>query len=557
LDGAEAVKRVLWTLAILLGLCGVPGAEGGFRFVDVAAEAGIDFRHQNGAEGKRYLPETYGSGVAFLDFDGDGLLDLYLVNGGRLPGLSAAPEATNALYRNEGSGRFGDVTEAAAVGDRGYGMGVAVGDYDNDGDPDLYATNFGANALYRNEGSGRFGDATEAAGVGDRGWSTSAAFADVDLDGDLDLFVGNYLDYPTQDPRVCRVGNSEERLYCDPRKFAGQVDRLYLNEGASGDWSFVDRTEEYGLLSTEGKELGVVFGDYDADGDPDLYLANDMAPNMLYRNDGDRFVEKGLASGTSLNDEGGVEAGMGVDMADADGDGRLDLFVTNFQWESNTLYRNLGNGFFFDATVLAGITKASMAYLGFGTGFFDVDNDGDLDLFIANGHVYDNVEKVDRAASYAQRNQLLENQGRGSFVERGDRGPGLELVQVSRGAAFGDMDNDGDVDIAVNNANDRPALLRNDGGNTGGWLGLELRGVASNRDAIGARVEVRVGDRVLVREVRRSASYLSASDPRLLIGLGDRERAERVQISWPTGAVQVLEKVPGNQYLVIAENENR
>ena len=455
---------------MVLLLCCSAAAES--RFVDIAQSAGVDFVHRSGATGARYLPETYGAGVAFLDYDGDGALDLYLVNSGRLPELSNEPEAANALFRNE-VGRFADVTDAAGVGDRGYGMGAAVGDYDNDGWADLYVTNFGANALFRNEGVGRFADVTATADVGCPGWGTSAAFADVDLDGDLDLFVGNYLDYPTEDPLVCRIGNSEERLYCDPRKFDGQVDRLYINEGRA----FADRTAEYGLVSTAGKELGVVFGDYDQDGDPDLYLANDLVPNMLYRNDGVRFVDRGLASGTSLNDEGAVEAGMGVDMADADGDGDLDLFVTNFQWESNTLYSNLGGGFFADATVASGITRASMAFLGFGTGFFDCDNDGDLDLFVANGHVYDNVKKVDRAAEYAQRNQVLENDGAGTFVERGERGPGLALVQVSRGSAFGDIDSDGDLDIAVNNSNERPALLRNDADSCAdGWgLGCRVR----------------------------------------------------------------------------------
>ena len=531
------------------------GAAG--RFVNIAQQAGIDFEHQSGAEGQRYLPETYGSGVAFIDVDRDGLMDVYLVNAGRLPQLANVKKVRNSLYHNEDGGRFRDQTEEFGVGDTGYGMGAVVGDYDNDGWADLYVTNFGPNVLYRNGGEVGFVNVTKNAEVGDEGWSTSGAFADVDLDGDLDLFVGNYLAYPTEDPTVCRIGNSEERLYCDPRKFSGQVDRLYINKGGVADWRFDDRTEAFGLKSVKGKELGVVFGDCDEDGDLDLYLANDMAPNMLYRNDGDRFVEKGLASGTSLNDEGGVEAGMGVDMADADGDGRLDLFVTNFQWESNTLYRNLGQGFFFDATISSGITKASMAYLGFGAGFFDYDRDGDLDLFIANGHVYDNIEKVDKAASYRQRNQLLENNGKGGFIEAENSGSGLALQQVSRGTAFADIDNDGDLDIAVNNSNDKPALLRNDSGSDGDWLGLLLHGNKSNRDAIGARVAVRTADRVMVREVRRNASYLSASDPRLIFGLLENEVVTQVEIRWPSGIVQVLHDAPGGKYLVIEEGIDR
>ena len=535
---------------MVLLLCCSAAAES--HFVDIAQSAGVDFVHHSGATGARYLPETYGSGAAFLDYDGDGALDLYLVNSGRLPELSNEPETANALFRNEGAGHFSEQTAQAGVGDRGYGMGATVGDYDNDGWADLYVTNFGPNALFHNRGEGRFADVTATADVGCPGWGTSAAFADVDLDGDLDLFVGNYLDYPTEYPLVCRIGNSEERLYCDPRKFDGQVDRLYINEGGA----FADRTADFGLVSTAGKELGVVFGDYDQDGDPDLYLANDLVPNMLYRNDGPRFVNRGLASGTSLNGEGVAEAGMGVDMADADGDGDLDLFVTNFQWESNTLYSNLGGGFFADATVASGITRASMAFLGFGTGFFDCDNDGDLDLFVANGHVYDNVEKVDRSAEYAQRNQLLENVGAGIFVDRSDRGLGLALVQVSRGAAFGDIDNDGDLDIAVNNSNERLALLRNDADDRG-WLGLRLRGTASNRDAIGARIALTTGGSTLVREVRRNASYLSSHDPRVLFGLGDAEVAERIEIRWPSGAVQVVENLSGRQYVSIEEDTSR
>jgi hypothetical protein len=549
--------RPIWGGVLLSCFCLVTMAGAAGRFVNIAQQAGIDFEHQSGAEGQRYLPETYGSGVAFIDVDRDGLMDVYLVNAGRLPQLANVKKVRNSLYHNEDGGRFRDQTEEFGVGDTGYGMGAVVGDYDNDGWADLYVTNFGANVLYRNGGEVGFVNVTKNAEVGDEGWSTSGAFADVDLDGDLDLFVGNYLAYPTEDPTVCRIGNSEERLYCDPRKFSGQVDRLYINKGGVADWRFDDRTEAFGLESVKGKELGVVFGDCDEDGDLDLYLANDMAPNMLYRNDGDRFVEKGLASGTSLNDEGGVEAGMGVDMADADGDGRLDLFVTNFQWESNTLYRNLGQGFFFDATISSGITKVSMAYLGFGTGFFDYDRDGDLDLFIANGHVYDNIEKVDKAASYRQRNQLLENNGKGGFIEAENSGSGLALQQVSRGTAFADIDNDGDLDIAVNNSNDKPALLRNDSGSDGDWLGLLLHGNKSNRDAIGARVAVRTADRVMVREVRRNASYLSASDPRLIFGLLENEVVAQVEIRWPSGIVQVLHDAPGGKYLVIEEGIDR
>ena len=529
-------------------------AYGEVVFVDIAREAGIDFVHQNGAEGMRYLPETYGSGVAFIDFDVDGQLDAYWVNSGRIPGLTQAPLAPNALYRNEGSNRFVEVAARAGVADVGYGMGAVVGDYNADGYPDLYVSNFGANVLYKNAGNGLFDDASQ--GVDDPGWGTSAAFADVDLDGDLDLFVGNYVEYPLgQDLVSCWVGNSDERLYCDPRKFVGQVDRLYINGGAEADWGWRDGTGDWGLLSTEGKELGVILGDYDGDGDPDLYLANDMTPNMLYRNDGSHFVERGLASGTSLNDEGGVEAGMGVDLGDVNADGLQDFFVTNFQWESNTLYRNAGSGFFIDATVASGVQKASMAYLGFGTGFLDYDNDGDLDLFVANGHVYDNVEQVDHASTYPQRNQLLDNDGLGRFVENMKAGPGFDLSQVSRGAAFGDIDNDGDVDIAVSNSAGPAVLLRNDGGNARNWLGIELVGSGDNRDGVGAVVEVWVGDKRQLRERRAGGSYLSSHDGRLLFGLGEARAAERVAVRWPSGKRHALDDILANQYVKIEEKD--
>lgn len=540
-----------WCCGLLLW-AGTAGAQ--VQFAEVAQQAGIRFKHEKGGQGMRYMPETYGSGVAFLDCDNDGMLDLYFVNGGRLPGLSTAPLAHNALYHNQGDGTFAEITESSDTGDTGYGMGVAVGDYDNDGDADLYVTNFGPSKLYRNEGQGRFSDFTAQAGVGDGGWSSSAAFADVDLDGALDLYVCKYLDYPVKDPLTCLVGNSSERLYCDPRKFPGQQDRFYHNLGPAQGWRFADWTERMGLAKTQGKELGVVFGDLDLDGDLDLYLANDMAPNALYRNEGSRFVERGLASGTSLSLEGKVQAGMGVDLGDYDNDGRPDLFVTNFQWESNSLYRNLGNGFFADMAVESGLYQLSFPYLGFGTGFLDADGDGDLDIFVANGHVYDNVERIDPAASYAQRSQLLLNQGKGRFVEAQDAGPGLEPARVSRGAAFGDFDNDGDTDIALNNSGGWASLLRNEGSKPH-WLGIRLKGRQSNRDAVGAQVRVRAGGQEQWRQVRGGGSYLSAHDLRLLFGLGAHSAAEQVEVRWPSGAVQQLGGVKADQYLTIEEPE--
>ena len=535
-----------------VGVLWAGGLGAQVQFEDVALQAGIRFKHEKGDQGRRFMPETYGSGAAFLDCDTDGLLDIYLVNSGRLPGLSSAPEAANALYRNLGDGTFADISEASGTGDTGYGMGVAVGDFDSDGDADLYVTNFGANRLYRNEDGGRFGDFTARAGVGGGGWSSSAAFADVDLDGSLDLYVCTYLDYPLEDPTACTVGNTGELLYCDPRKFPGLVDRFYHNQG---EGRFVDRTAEMGLANPAGKELGVVFGDVDQDGDPDLYLANDMAPNALYLNQGGAgFVEYGLASGTSLSLEGKVQAGMGVDMGDCDGDGLPELLVTNFQWESNNLYRNLGRGLFADATVESGLHQLSFPYLGFGAGFLDADQDGDLDIFVANGHVYDNVALVDPAAVYAQRSQLLLNQGKGRFAEAGTAGQGLEPARVSRGAAFGDYDSDGDLDIALNNSGGWAALLRNERGGSH-WLGLKLRGRRSNSDGVGAKVRVQAGGQEQWRQVRGGGSYLSGHDLRLLFGLGSHRVAEQVEVLWPGGRLQRLGSVPADQYLLVEEPE--
>jgi hypothetical protein len=382
------------------------------------------------------------------------------------------------------------------------------------------------------------------------GWSSSAAFADVDRDGQLDLYVCTYLDYPAKDPLACFVGNTSERLYCDPRKFPGQPDRFYHNEGGE---HFADWTQKLGLANIQGKDLGVVLGDLDLDGDVDLYLANDMAPNALYRNEGGAFVERGLASGTSLSLEGKVQAGMGVDLGDYDNDGLFDLWVTNFQWESNSLFRNLGDGFFADMAVESGIHQISFPYLGFGTGFLDADGDGDLDLFVANGHVYDNLEKIDPAASYAQRSQLVLNQGKGRFAEAVDAGPGLAPARVGRGAAFGDYDNDGDMDIALNNSGDWASLLRNEGNRRHHWLGIRLKGRRSNGDGIGAQVRIKAGGQQQWRQVRGGGSYLSAHDLRLLFGLGSHATIEEVEVCWPSGQRQQVGGVKADQYLFIEE----
>lgn len=529
-----------------------PSPESPIQFIDVAKAAGVDFHHTHGGSGELFYVETMGSGGGFLDYDGDGNLDIYLVNGAPLPGYRTAEAPTNRLYRNEGRGRFADVTAVAGVGDTHYGMGCAAADFDNDGDTDLYLTNFGPEVLYRNEGNGTFADITRGAGVGDSLWSTSAAWLDYDNDGWLDLYMANYIDFSIEDHRPCYQRGL--RVYCDPDKYDSVPDRLYHNEG---DGRFKDATADAGLAQTPpGRGLGVACADYDLDGDIDIYVANDETPGLLLRNGGDgRFQEVGLFSGVSHNGSGEVESGMGVDFADYDGDGYPDLFLTTFSFETYTLHRNMGNGFFADVTEAVGLAEATFLPLGFGTRFFDYDNDGDLDLFCANGHIFHNVAQLESSLTYEQTNQLLRNdQGRFTDVSA-SAGPAFQIARVSRGAAFGDYDDDGDVDILVTNNNGLAELLRNEGGSRQHWLTVRIVGTKSNRDGIGARLELWAGGRRQVREVASGASYLSTHDLRVHFGLGTSKRVDRLDINWPSGQVDRWEDLDADQFLVVREGE--
>ena len=548
-------------------------AESPVRFVDIAEESGLAFRHTNGATPHKYFPETAGGGGMFWDFDDDGLLDIYLVNSGWVVEEDRGDPVYNALYHNTGAGRLAEVAAQAGVDDAGYGMGCAAGDYDNDGDPDLFVTNYGPNSFFRNDGASQpsgpvsFTEVSHGLAVADGRWGTGSAFADYDRDGDLDLYVANYVDYvPKRD-----VGASVPNLpvqdlagyegdipaYPHPGAFRGSADILYRNDGDSG---FREVTREAGVHDESGKGLGVIFGDCNGDGWPDLYVANDLVRNFLFINNGDRtFEEAALRAGTSFGQDGKVEAGMGADFGDYDNDGDLDITVTNFQKEPNSLYRNEGNGFFANETFASGIGLISLPPLGFGTGFFDGDNDGLLDLFVANGHVLDNVELFDRSTTYPQANQLLRNLGPGKYGKftfadvTPVSGPGMQLVQPSRGSASGDFDNDGDIDLLVVNLGGPAVLLRNDGGNRGNWLSIEAAGVASNRDGIGARIRVVSGDLAQTREVRGSRSYLSQSDLRVHFGLGERTFVDSILISWPAGGSDLVTGVRTNQFLVVRE----
>ncbi len=534
-----------------------PGAAAAPRFVDVAAERGIRHHSVCGDPGKEVILDTLGTGACWLDYDGDGDLDLFLANGSRLdlkPGVGSPP--LDALFRNDG-GRFTEVAAQAGVADARWGVGCAVADYDADGDQDLFVSHYGPDALYRNNGDGTFTDVGERAGVADPRWGTSAAFADYDGDGWLDLYVANYLDFdPASVPRRGSGTNCKFRgvpVFCGPRGLPGTPDVLYRN---NGDGTFRDASRSAGLRGDERfYGLGVVWGDYDNDGDPDLYVANDSTPNLLYRNNGDGTLQEiGVRAGVGYSGDGREQAGMGADFGDYDNDGRLDILVTNFSHDYVTLYRNGGDGYFSDVSFKAGLVEPTLPTLGWGTRFFDYDLDGDLDLFVANGHVYPEVDRQDIGTSYLQPKHLFENTG-GRYVERTHQGgPGLDSRRSSRAAAFADFDEDGDLDILVTNIDGAPELLESRGAH-GHWLGVALRGSRPNLGAVGARLTIVAGGRRQIREVRGDGSYLSYSDPRALFGLGEVGRVESLEVRWPDGRLQTLQ-VPGIDRYVTFSHPN-
>ena len=540
--------------ALLLSGCGdgEQAAVAPPQFREVSAQSGIEFRHFNGAAGSYYYPETHGSGAAFADFNGDGFPDLYVVNSAAAPGVRTTHQPTNALFVNQADGTFVERAAEAGVADTSFGMGVGVGDLDNDGHADLYVTNWGVNRLYRNLGTGRFADATTQSGTGDHRVSTSTAFADIDRDGDLDLYVANDVRIDESDLPQCYRGPIQ--IYCGPGAYPGDSGALFRNDGAL---RFADITDAIGVWNEAGRQLGVGFADYDDDGDPDLYIANDHEPNFLFRNDGSRFAEVGFSAGVATSPDGAPEAGMGTDWADYDRDGRLDLGVCNFQWEPCRLLHNAGAGQFHDHTAQSGLSGPTYQTLTFGMDFIDADNDGYPDLFLANGHVEPNIEILDSAGPrYAQHDQLFLNNRDGTFTDA-TAASGLTAFAagVGRGSASADYDNDGDVDLFVSNNNQRPHLLRNDGGNRANWLSVELAGTQSNRSGIGARVAVFAADLRQTAEVRGGSSYLSHNDLRLHFGLGDRTAVDRISIRWPSGTSQTIGPVPANRFIRITEGE--
>lgn len=526
-------------------------------FVNQTEALGIDFKHWDGRSGMRYFIETAGSGAGWFDYDNDGDLDVYLVNAAATPGSPALEPTTNALYENQGD-RFVDVTEKAGVGDGGYGTGVCVGDIDGDGFLDLFVGNYGADKLFHNQGDGTFVDISEKAGVASPLWATSAAFGDLDGDGDLDLYVANYTQFNFENHRQCGIGYANILSYCDPDAFHGEPDLLYINQG---DGTFKEEARERGIAGgLEEKGYGVTLSDIDDDGDLDIFVANDGTMNRLYINDGKgHFEDHSLLSGLGYNGAGEVEAGMGIDLGDADGDGLFDLMVTNYSKETNTLYMNRGELFFEDATQLAGLAQASYQPVGWGVLFFDFDNDGDQDMAVANGHVLDNVDKIDPGITYAQKNQLFENVGDGKFQEISHKaGLPFQEEKVSRGLAVGDYNNDGRVDVLITNTNDHPDILENRFPGDNKWVGFKLDGGGSNPSAIGAKVRLKRGDQLLaVKEVRSGAGFMSQSDLRLHFGLGKNAEPVTLEVTWPGGQKQQETFAELNRYHTVGRRGER
>jgi hypothetical protein len=560
------------------------GGVAGAQFVDVARQAGLTFRHQSGGSGRLYLPETMGAGCAFLDYDGDGWQDLFLLNSGRLPGFRGKGPFYPALYRNRGDGTFEDVTRKAGLAFECYGMGCAVGDYDNDGDEDLYVTALGGNHLFRNEriptgaarASGRsapgslcqFVEVTRQAGVAGRGFSTSAAWVDYDCDGDLDLFVCHYAHWSPEINRICPspVGPS----LCRPDTYRGEPSVLYRNDGHG---TFTDVSVAAGIASplgkspgvavwdySVGKSLGVAVWDYDRDGWPDLAIANDLEPNQLYRNNRDgTFRDVGVETGMSRGRNGEVRGGMGIDTADPLNDGHEVILVGDFSDEGLAFFRENGQGGFADQAEEVGLFRPSLPFVVFGALFCDYDLDGFPDILTANGHVSPHVDRLGGSVTFKQRLSLYHNTGPGPaglphFVEVGEQaGDALAIRRVWRGLAWADYDRDGDPDCLVTACNDRPMLLRNDRGNGNHWLKVRLEGVKSNREGLGSRVTVEAAGRRQSRWVRSGSSYASSSELKALFGLGSASAAERITVRWPSGMVQTLTNVAGDREILVEE----
>lgn len=547
-------SRLVW-FAVFLASLGVRHdgfAEGPIVLRDVTSQTGVSFTHTDGGSGQRYIMETVSAGLALFDYDGDGDIDVYFLNGAPLKGTVVESAPGNALYRNDGDFRFTDVTEQAGVGDRGYGLGVVAGDYDNDGDLDLFLNNYGGNVMYRNNGDGTFTDVTEESGLtgSKEKVGAGACFLDADGDGDLDLYVASYLDFEyATHIRNMWLGF---HVYLGPDHYIPTTDRFFLN---NGDGTFTDASEESGIATAEGRGMGMVCANYDNDGDTDIFVANDSSPNFLFENDGSgKFEEVGLVSGIAYDAYGSLHGSMGVDCGDFDNDGLLDFYQTSYQGQTAALYHNLGQGLFEDVTMTAKAGIGTLPHVTWGTGLVDFDNDGHRDIFVARGHLYDNVDEFSDVTSYKLRNLLLRNEGNGTFSDVSNEcGDGLLPVMSSRGAAFDDLDNDGDIDVVILNSREMPTLLRNDSENDHHWLQVELEGTKTNRDGAGAQVRVTAGDLTLIDEVHLGRSYQSHYGTRLHFGLGKRDRVDRVEVRWIGGERESFEGLEVDRLHVLKE----
>jgi hypothetical protein len=544
----------------------IAGTPLGLSFLNIAKEAGLNAKTIFGGEHKnRYLLETTGCGVAFYDYDNDGWLDIFLVNGWRLEGFPAGQEPTSHLFKNNRDGTFTDVTGKAGLVHSGWGQGVCIGDYDNDGFEDLFVAYFGKNVLYHNNGDGTFTDVSEKAGVAGNGkrWNSGCAFVDYDRDGRLDLFVANYIDLDLATAPVPESGPCNYKgmlVACGPPGLNGGKNILYHN---NGDGTFTDVSQAAGILNANGTYgLGVLTADFDNDGWPDIYVANDSTASALYKNlTNGKFTDVAMEAGCALSADGKPQAGMGVSAIDYDLDGNLDIVKTNFAGDTPSLYRNIGAGNFEDATFPAGLGKHTQ-YLGWGCGFFDMDNDGWADILICNGHVYPEVEQLRTEAGYAQRKLLYRNLRNGRFEDVStDAGPGISVPSASRGCAFGDFDNDGDIDVVVNTVNDYPQLLRCDQKIGNNWLKVRTIGTKSNRSGIGARLRCithpagETKAHAQIDEVRSGGGYFSQNDLRVHFGIGKAEKVDLLEIRWPSGLIEKVENIKPNQVIYVKEGQ--
>lgn len=555
------MKNVLCSLLIcglFIGffVCGIAMTNDGNRapgFYDIADSCGITFVHTDGSSGRYYLVETVTAGLGLFDYDNDGDLDIYFVNGAALPGKTFETPPTNELYRNDGGNHFTNVTVEAGVGDPGYGMGCVMGDIDNDGYPDIYVSNFREDVLYKNNGNGTFTDVTKKAGLGDPRLGAGACMADFNKDGKLDIFVANYIECPLEESAPCTIHGVS--VYCDPSTwdmYEPQQASLYFNQG---DGTFDDVSEPSGIAAFRGRGMGVSCTDYDNDGDADIYIANDVTENFLYQNNRDgTFEETALFAGTAYDLHGHEQGSMGCDFGDFDGDGWFDIIVTSYQKQPNTLYHNQGEGIFEDITIPSGVIAGSMISVSWATFFFDYDNDSLCDLFIANGHLQDRIQEFEPSTRYEATNQLFRYNGNLTFTDISNQaGPGFQVLRSTRGGAFGDLDNDGDLDIVLSNSRKGPTVLINELPKDNHWINIKLQGTQSNRAGIGARVEVTANGKTQINEVRAGSSYQSHYDLRLHYGLGKADTIDVISVIWPGNQVDTFKNVKTDRFILLKE----